>query len=381
MAKHCANCNKKLTGFESINRWLSDSFHTELNNKPICNDCFRSFLRQQSETALARNDTVEPKEYPAVSSQKLCSTCGAVLKSDAVSCLECGAIIGERPQKVAATSPAQNSMAPYNLSLFPWVDSIRAAMRSSAVEVNGAIRSLLIWGVINLGVWAIFGGADREFLLGLSHTDMGILLLAYGSAIIGAFMLIFAIFGFATKNQAVVLLDGITIVGVGLWNITSDFLSMFILRQYGYSYTIVIWAILGFWQLIWGGRKIKHYFASHVQGISRAEIKRTRNFLEDFVKKPVSPEVGRLELSIVDTGTFSGEKLYSAQLFADRAFCIGKGLRGFFVIEKRTASQWNWLINNNIEVVDFYGDKKTISLSEPSLSAFKNWSTVFADVK
>jgi Tfp pilus assembly protein PilF len=60
MAKHCAICNKKLTGFESVNRWVSDSFHPELHDKPICNDCFRGLLRQQSGTAPTREETAEP---------------------------------------------------------------------------------------------------------------------------------------------------------------------------------------------------------------------------------------------------------------------------------------------------------------------------------
>jgi hypothetical protein len=329
-------------------------------------------------------DRGEPKEDQEVSSQKLCSTCGAVLKSNVQSCQECGALIEKRPEKVAATTAGQNLITPYNLSLFPWVDSIRAAMRSSAVDVNGAITSLLVWGAINLGAWVIFGGADRDFLLRLSRTNMGILLLAYAGAIIGVVMLIFAVFGYLTKSRVVVLLDGISLIGVGVWNIIFDFLAMFILGPYGYKvnrdFFSFMWMYLGIFQLIWGGRQIRRFWVFGL-GISEVERKRTRNFLEGFVKEPVSPEVGRLELSFVDTGKLAGEKLYSVQLFADRAFCIGKGLTDFFVIEKATVLQWDWLINKTIVAVDFYGDRKTIFLNEPSLRAFKDWSTVFADVK
>jgi hypothetical protein len=64
MAKHCANCDKKLRGFESMNCWQSDSFHPEMQGKPLCNDCLRDFLRQQSSTL--QKVAVEPKEIPAL---------------------------------------------------------------------------------------------------------------------------------------------------------------------------------------------------------------------------------------------------------------------------------------------------------------------------
>ena len=150
-----------------------------------------------------------------------------------------------------------------------------------------------------------------------------------------------------------------------------------------YGYTIDLgpfaglWLFLGVSQLIWGGRQISRLLNFRIapKETTEQERQQTRKSLENFVKKPVSPADGQLELSMMDACE------YAVQLFADIAVCVEKSLRDFFVIEKRTASQWNWRVDKTIVVLDYYGIEKIISVREPSLRAFKDWSTVSSDTQ
>ena len=79
------------------------------------------------------------------------------------------------------------------------------------------------------------GAESREFLGELSDPSGGIYFLLYGGLVLGIAMLSFAALGVLTRFSGTILLDGVSLIAVGLWNLTTDFIAMWALRPYGYT--------------------------------------------------------------------------------------------------------------------------------------------------
>ncbi|MFQ6064574.1 MAG: PA14 domain-containing protein [Candidatus Bathyarchaeia archaeon] len=331
----------------------------------------------------------EPQFFPVVS--QTCPSCGVEIKSEMDYCHRCGKKL-RVPTYLGAdkTSEIPKVVRPKEVQIektgeLPSINLIKAVIHGSAMK--GAATSLLFWGIINLGAWILLGGEDRNFLLTLRNPGFEIYLLVYSGAIIGSLMLMFSLVGFLAKHPSVVLLDGLSLLGVGVWNITSDFLALIVLKPYGYTIEFgsfsSLWIFLGLLQTIWGSRQIRRFskLESRQGEIDETQRKQAKQALERFVKKDPAPEAGRIKLSIRSTGAFSsGEKHYSAQLLPEQAVCVEKGLGDFFVIDKKTAPQWEWKVDRTVELFDDAGKKRKVSFKEPSLKAFMDWTSLFSEI-
>lgn len=140
-----------------------------------------------------------------------------------------------------------------NLQELPEDRLLRSILLDKAT--TGAIRSLLIWGMINLGVWYMFY-EDTMSTLSKIKTPPGTFdTFIYGGAVIGICMLVFGMLGAVTRSSIVGWLDGISLLVVGVWNICHDFGLADAVRPYGYTMKqpSTIWIMLGIGQLVWGG--------------------------------------------------------------------------------------------------------------------------------
>jgi hypothetical protein len=317
--------------------------------------------------------------------QNKCPSCNSILEPNDKFCPECGTLV--RRELGEAEIPGKTDRRFYEPTAFPSIELIKAVIHGSAIK--GATTSLFIWGIVNLGAWFLLGGESRSTLLGLRDPSIGIYVLAYSGALIGGLILLFSLIGAVTNHSSIVLLDGLALLGVGLWNIIlGDLFAIAVLAPYGYtmdylSWSTNLWRFLGLGQVTWGGRQIKRFFSigSEHRRIDELQKNQTRKVLERFVKETPAPEAGHLELSIRSEGPiFGGEKRYSVQLLPEQAICIEKGLGDFFVIEKKTAPQWKWKIDKTVELVDDAGNKKTVSFKEPSLKAVENWTSIFSEI-
>jgi hypothetical protein len=244
---------------------------------------------------------------------------------------------------------------------------------------------LLLWGAINLGAWLVLGGNYRSTLLSLPNPGIEIFFLAYSGAIIGGLMLLFASLGLVIRHPIIVFLNGLSLLGVGLWNLLGDFFAMAVLKSYGYTIDTgptTIWMFLGILQIVWGGRDIKRYFSipNKHSIVETLEMKHTKDMLKNLVKEKPAPDTGLLELTIPGAGwlpyPLDQPVHYIVKLLPERAICIKKNLDDFFVIERGTASKWEWKTNNNIELVDDTNKKRKVVFSDPSSEAFKTWAGV-----
>jgi hypothetical protein len=147
--------------------------------------------------------------------------------------------------------------------------------------ISSAIKTLLLWGGINIIVWFILGLADRTNVLArFPEIKFWLWLVLYGGLVIGVLLLFFGIIGLFIRRPIIVLLDGIGLLLVGVFNIGGDFLAIPALKDYGIvisTATIVdaifkdrnlLWKLLGFLQLWWSLRAFRNF--SKIQaGISR----------------------------------------------------------------------------------------------------------------
>ena len=271
-----------------------------------------------------------------------------------------------------------------NHALLPPIDVIKAVVSTSASR--GATHSLLFWGVINLGAWLLLESNYRSTLLSLPNPGIEIYFLAYSGALIGGLMLSFALLGFVTRHSSIVLLNGLSLLGVGLWNIFGDFFAVSALKPYGYTIepgTMPLWILLGILQTVWGGRGINRYFSSRQRhdGIEKSEVKRAEEILKNLVKEKPSLETGVLELTTSSSGwlLFHQPRTYSARLMLEQAICIRKDLGDFFVIEKKTAHQLKWQTNSVVELIDEAGKKRRVVFADSSFEIFKTWTSIFSE--
>ena len=119
----------------------------------------------------------------------------------------------------------------------------------------------IIWGIINIAFWymsyaEIRNNLDSNFI----EIKPLLWILLYGQLIIGSLLLFIGFFGLLFRKPIVLLLAGLSLLILGLWNITSDFLVISTLAQYNIIITLddvledanILWYLLGAAQLYWG---------------------------------------------------------------------------------------------------------------------------------
>ena len=260
-------------------------------------------------------------------------------------------------------------------------------MRNIALlgAVKRAILSLLAWGGINLVAWCLLGGETREFLARLSHPSAGIYFLMYGGAVIGATLLAFAALGAITRMSFIVILDGLALIGIGIFNITNDFIAMAALRPHGYTVEepSIFWVMLGVCQLIWGGRELKRFgtiAAWPRTKVNSHEREAVKEVLGDLIQKPEDMEVGRIKGSITIQGPLGLDLLsrtvqYSGLLCEDCVLLVSSGIDDCFCIDKDSASAATYSPGGVMSVTTGDG-KRTLILGPVSILALKQWAGV-----
>lgn len=187
----------------------------------------------------------------------------------------------------------------YNLPL------IRAVARRGAVQ--GAVGSLAAWGVVNIGAWFLLGGENRQLLGELSNPSDGIYFVLYSGLVLGSIMLAFAALGFVTRASGTILLDGFSLIGVGLCNIAYDFVAIAALKPYGYTMEkpSPIWIMLGISQVIWGFRQFFCFSRMVTWSVARARgdvLHDARKHLQSVVTRSEGGEGGVVKASMTVNG-------------------------------------------------------------------------------
>jgi hypothetical protein len=257
---------------------------------------------------------------------------------------------------------------------------VRAVARDGAVQ--GAVGSLAAWGAINAGAWFFLNGDSRQLLTQLNNPGGDIYFLVYGGLIIGCVMLAFAIFGLLTRLSLAIMLNGLSLLGVGVWNLAHDSFANSALQPYGYSIKdpSTTWILLGIAQIIWGARELGAF--ARVSGWSCADLNRQdrqelKQKLRAFVAIPASAESGVVKASITIGGPLGFAPLsrtvqYTGRLLDQSVVFLSAGLDDCFRVERQAMSTAKFSASSVEALVD--GTAKQLALGPSSTVILKQWS-------
>ena len=258
------------------------------------------------------------------------------------------------------------------------------------VNIHSAIISLAIWGGINIVAWFFLGAKNREFLNGLTaNPTLEIYILIYGPLILGAVIFVFAVFGLTTRSLTTILLNGYSLMVVGILNIIYDFVAIDALRPYGYTYEgpSIIWIILGLCQMVWGYRQIslfgqtERWSPAH---LTNSELHKLKGILQQFVSTEENTEEGILKAKLLTKSPIGMEPFntllststqYTGILLDDFVLIISTKLDGCLAIERKTMSQESFGfcdLGGDIEV-KVEGSTKTLIFTYNSGTFLENW--------
>jgi hypothetical protein len=279
----------------------------------------------------------------------------------------------ERPQKGALTQEALTE----SHNLLPNAQVIRSIVYDTAI--NRATIVLLFWGLLNLGIWAVWGTKDVKFLLGLRNPGQDIYMLAYGGVFIGGIMLLFAIIGAISKHIIVGYLSGLSLIFVGLWNISHDFFTNEVLRPYGYHVKefSIFWIMLGVAQLIWGFREMGTFsrLGAKPETIDDVEKNLAKAELKNIIKAPREPLGGKLAFTIQRRALFLPQvDHYVMLLLPDRALCLHKGLHDYFEVDRNRGVKWLG-DKGSVKIMDDNQRSIKISMPQEDIGALERWAS------
>lgn len=268
-----------------------------------------------------------------------------------------------------------------NLQNIPPVEIIRSIVRDKAI--GRAINSLLLWGVINLVAWFFLGADMRMTLSKLSYHGSKFTVFIYGGAFIGGIMLLFGLFGAITRLSIVGWLDGLSLIGVGLWNLVHDFALIAALQPYGYTIkgSFAPWIILGTAQVGWGIKQLFRFslFGLKPKAVDALKKSQGKERLQLLLKEPSDPEHGRLkfvitEKSYIFSTIFRDKQFnYTGWLLQDRVFCIADNISHFFEFNRREVAGAAYKKDH----VKEFGIFRDITFyDEPSLNTFNEWTKI-----
>ena len=264
----------------------------------------------------------------------------------------------------------------------PGIEMIRRIQRKKAI--NGAIVSMLIWGVINIGIWFFFGAEDREFLSKLSTTDGGLNYLMYGNLALGIGLIAFGLLGGALRNRAAVLFDGFSLISIGIWNSTNTFVAMSVLGNYGYtiqhSMFDTAWIILGICQIGWGFKqllRLEDLGRIGNEDCDKDEISAAEKDLFTILNAPADPGEGRIKFTERKSSwlPFSSDtiKHYTVWLRETDALCVEGGASEVFTLERVRIDAGGEIANPVVMTREGGAGTFSMALDEESLEVVNNW--------
>lgn len=278
-----------------------------------------------------------------------------------------------------------------NLQDIPDDNLLRSIVIDKAIW--GAVASLFAWGVINLGAWYFLSDSQNSTLreLQASAPPGTFDIFIYGGLVIGGVMLLFGLLGMALRNRLVGWLNGIALIGLGIWNLTHDAMLNNAVQPYGHSVgdTSPIWYILGIAQIGWGVKEIYRFstLGPKPVGIARDEKKAARAKLSLALKASARPESGRLKFILTTSQgiPFGSQKTehFTMWLLPDRAFCLENGFGQYFEIERAslrgkrfssgTLNAKGKKVVPPIEAADKTGKVRKLPLDSASVEAVNEW--------
>jgi hypothetical protein len=258
--------------------------------------------------------------------------------------------------------------------------SIRAIARYSAIQRS--IWSLASWGCINIAAWWFIFADDWRTLLGKlgNPGGPGIYFLSYAGLIIGCVMLVFAAIGILSRLRFIIALDGLSLIGIGIWNLISGPLEEdWLLSPHGYHLMDgpeKVWILLGISQILWGISRISSFNRVRKWYCSDAnsqELNELRGKLHSFVQLPENAKTCVLKACIT-TGwiPFLERKVhYTGRLLDKKIIFISNRLDD--CLETKQEAMHTAIFSEFSVKMDVGGSVKTLRLGSASPEMLQQW--------
>lgn len=159
--------------------------------------------------------------------------------------------------------------------------------------LRGIIRMLVVWGFINVFVWFLDEDNRRIVIKQVSEITPLLWIELYGPFVIGEVMILLGFLSMLTFRPQILLFGGLSLLIVGIWNLSSKFLLMQALKQYHfYIEKNTFWYVLGVMQIILGIGQIITYSKVRNQ---KAEVQHSQfinwhfllyAFESDYLQRP-----------------------------------------------------------------------------------------------
>jgi len=250
-------------------------------------------------------------------------------------------------------------------------------------KVWWAIGWLLFWGLFNLVPSLMYLEENLEYLRGFSSPPVLLYILVLGVPAIGAGMILFGIHGAVTLRPQTIRMEGLTIIGAGIWNIASLVLTIVILRKYGVEMENTSTpGIIGAFQIIYGARELRKYAAisgriPEAATVEPQEQDRIKGILKSFAKTDEDFFDTRIKLFAFDRTFLSsgGRKGFRGQLLDDVAILVAKGLDDCLVIPRETFQAAPYDNKPRTKVPTDQGERQ-MTLGPISVLTLKRWAGV-----
>lgn len=297
--------------------------------------------------------------------------------------------------KRLASSPA-NPHYTLNASELPETSMIRAVLLDKAIPASSL--SLIVWGAINFAMWF---GSHEELAQKLSHLRVPpeeFALYTNSGCVIGAAMLAFGFFGYATKSAMVGYLDGFVLMIVGFWNFASTPLLNSTIQSHGYKTgdSLNFWMWLGLIQICWGLAQLSRFsrFGFQHRDLSPSLKSDTLANMQNIVQALPRPSAARFKLNIRPKSLieqildqFVKQGTYTVWLLPEKAFCLQDQLKDYFEFDRQTIvvkqsegkiaterceGSHEGEVKMKVPLVGFRLTKE-ISLDDSAFESFNNW--------
>jgi zinc-ribbon domain len=276
-----------------------------------------------------------------------CPQCGAQVPATDMVCPSCGAETQPLPPGANRHEVPPPTYVPLSSS-----DGLSAVTHEAIGAIQSlvkqglttrSIRSLATWAAINVAIWLVYGQTIRQKLTPMlngpgTHATAQYVVI-WGLLAIGLLTGVLALLAFVWRTPAGILFNGISLIGIGIWNVEYDSLlrqALIGTQYHANSHNAGLWVILGICQLSWGVGRLWTFFrvAEWVpQELAGPEQAALESGLRAFVTLPVSPEHGIVSVAWRSMGA---GKRYTGKLLDDEAVFVSCRLEDVYVVNRRS---------------------------------------------
>lgn len=262
--------------------------------------------------------------------------------------------------------------------------AIRCVVAKNAI--GNSASYLLLWGLLNLIGWCLFSEQALDMLRRMRNPSVLAYLYVYGTLVIAAGMILFGLYGLASRHVSTILLDGITLASTGVWGISQRFLKAAALgARFAPSMASVIYSsVLGVMQIGWAVREVRRYhrFSEWQEAhCPEADIHAAEHTMSNCVKLPENWTLKRLKARRIRN--LRRRTLFTGQVCGDMLILVSQRLSDLICIDRDTARAGRFEQNGEWHVLVDETPVRLI-LRRRSLALVKRWAGLpftVADVK